>query len=122
MKRWNGALREWPEELNLTTDLIQYARAKNLEPHDEWEAFHDHALANASKYKDWAAAFRTWCRNAVKFQPRSVAGFTGPAPRPAYIPPSQKPEYQDPEPHLTVEERRVNLQKLHQIVNSIGRR
>lgn len=37
------------------------------------EAFTDHHLANGSKFKDWDAAFRTWCRRAVTYQkPRTV--------------------------------------------------
>lgn len=40
---------------------------------NEVEAFIDYHTANGSKFKDFNAAFRTWCRNAVKFQaPKTV--------------------------------------------------
>jgi hypothetical protein len=34
----------------------------------ELEAFTDHHTAKGSTFKDWDAAFRSWCRNAVKWQ------------------------------------------------------
>jgi hypothetical protein len=40
---------------------------------NEVEAFVDYHTANGSVFKDLQAAFRTWCRNAVKFQaPKTV--------------------------------------------------
>jgi predicted transcriptional regulator len=40
---------------------------------NEVEAFVDYHTANGSVFKDHQAAFRTWCRNAVKFQaPKTV--------------------------------------------------
>ena len=60
-------LREWPDDLALTDDLALYAKEKGLDPLDQWEAFHDSALANGRRYADWRAAWRTWCRNAIKF-------------------------------------------------------
>jgi predicted transcriptional regulator len=37
------------------------------------EAFTDFHLAKGSRFKDWDAAFRTWCRNAVTFKgPKTV--------------------------------------------------
>ena len=40
---------------------------------NEIEAFIDYHTANGSTFKDLNAAFRTWCRNAVKFQaPKTV--------------------------------------------------
>jgi hypothetical protein len=39
----------------------------------EAEGFVDHHTAKGSTFKDFNAAFRTWCRNAVKFQaPKTV--------------------------------------------------
>jgi hypothetical protein len=46
------------------------------------EAFVDHHVAKGSTFKDWDAAFRTWCRNAKKWaRPAtgSVSQFTRPA-------------------------------------------
>jgi len=37
------------------------------------EAFTDYHLAKGSRFKDWDAAFRTWCRNAITFKgPKTV--------------------------------------------------
>lgn len=37
------------------------------------EAFTDFHLAKGSRFKDWDAAFRTWCRNAITFKgPKTV--------------------------------------------------
>jgi len=37
------------------------------------EAFVDHHTAKGSRFKDWDAAFRTWCRNAKRWDgPRTV--------------------------------------------------
>lgn len=33
----------------------------------EAEKFRDYALANSKTYADWPAAWRTWCRNAVRW-------------------------------------------------------
>lgn len=45
---------------------------------EEWQQFRDHHLKNGNRMADWPAAWRTWVRNAGKFQPR--AG-------PAHVPP-----------------------------------
>ena len=40
---------------------------------DTLEAFRDYHLAKGSRFKDWDAAFRTWCRNAITFKgPKTV--------------------------------------------------
>jgi predicted transcriptional regulator len=37
------------------------------------DAFTDYHLAKGSRFKDWDAAFRTWCRNAITFKgPKTV--------------------------------------------------
>lgn len=35
-----------------------------------WQHFSDHHRAKASRFADWRAAFRTWCRNDVRFSER----------------------------------------------------
>jgi len=44
----------------------------------EFVQFRDYHLAQASTFADWVAAYRTWCRNALKFgtypEPSTVAG------------------------------------------------
>lgn len=49
----------------------KYGEVLNYE--ETLEAFIDHHLAKGSRFKDWDAAFRNWCRNAKKFaEPRTV--------------------------------------------------
>ena len=53
----------------LDTVLIQYAVAAGVfNPQAELDQFCDHHTAKGSIFKDWSAAWRTWCRNAVKYQ------------------------------------------------------
>ena len=44
-----------------------------LDLDSELEAFIDHHLSKGSSFKDWDAAFRTWCRNALKWRPKGRA-------------------------------------------------
>ena len=69
----SGHLIEWAGEKHPTVD----ADAEFLQ-------FQDFHIAKGSKFKDWDAAFRTWVRNAEKFNtprsgqtPQSVAGHRG---------------------------------------------
>jgi hypothetical protein len=43
-------------------------------------AFHDHHAARGNKYRDWAAAWRTWCRNDEKWRPSQRTNKTPPDP------------------------------------------
>jgi DNA-binding transcriptional regulator YhcF (GntR family) len=57
---------------------------------NEVEAFIDYHTANGSVFKDFQAAFRTWCRNAVKFQaPKMVVH------QQALKPPAESPGRRD---------------------------
>tara|TARA_R100000951_G_scaffold113678_1_gene116184 strand:- start:3620 stop:4321 length:702 start_codon:yes stop_codon:yes gene_type:complete len=54
---------DWkPNQKHLETCLNN-----NLDANDVTEHFRDHHLAKGSTMKDWDAAFRTWLRNAAKF-------------------------------------------------------
>ena len=48
----------------------------------ELEAFTDHHTAKGSTFKDWDAAFRSWCRNAVKWQTPAQRKAETPTPGP----------------------------------------
>ena len=52
-----------PEQLQKLNDKYPKLRLR-----DELEKFADHHKAKGSKFADWDAAFRTWCRNAEKFR------------------------------------------------------
>jgi len=41
---------------------------EGVDPASEFVQFRDHHAARASRFVDWNAAFRTWLRNAAKFQ------------------------------------------------------
>jgi len=63
-------------------DPIAWLRARGVTPapHEEHElpAFADHHVAKGSKFASWAAAWRTWCRNGVRFGTIVTPARTGP--------------------------------------------
>lgn len=50
-------------------DKMMDIRAKfpSVDHEAELDNFIDHHLAKGSAFIDWAAAYRTWCRNCIKF-------------------------------------------------------
>lgn len=59
----------------LADTVVDALRKKHpsLDIGEQIDAFVDFHTAKGSVFKDWSAAFRTWCRNAVKFaEPRTV--------------------------------------------------
>ena len=64
-----------PEGFALSDSLREAMSKKHpsLDLDDQFDAFIDFHTAKGSVFKSWDAAFRTWCRNAVKFaEPRTV--------------------------------------------------
>ena len=60
-----------PSETIIDTFEDKYGSVLTYE--DTLEAFRDYHLAKGSRFKDWDAAFRTWCRNAITFKgPKTV--------------------------------------------------
>jgi hypothetical protein len=58
--------KDWkPNDTFTETFTVKYP---GLDLSSELEAFHDYHLARGSTFKDWDAAFRTWCRNALKWK------------------------------------------------------
>lgn len=55
------------EGFELSADMIVFANEKGIDPIEEFSAFVDYHKAKGSVFKDWQAAWRTWVRNAVKF-------------------------------------------------------
>jgi hypothetical protein len=49
------------------SDELALAKTLGVDPTRELAAFRDHHDARGSRFVDWNAAFRTWLRNAVKF-------------------------------------------------------
>jgi len=55
-----------PEGFPFETDIRWTLKEHpSLSAWDEAEKFKDRALRDGSTYKDWSAAWRTWCRNAT---------------------------------------------------------
>ena len=64
-----------PDPFALEDTFVDALRKKHpsLDIGEQIDAFVDFHTAKGSVFKDWSAAFRTWCRNAVKFaEPRTV--------------------------------------------------
>lgn len=64
-----------PQPLSVGEATLQALQAKypSLDLGEQRDAFADYHTAKGSTFKDWDAAFRTWCRNAVKFaEPKTV--------------------------------------------------
>lgn len=55
------------EGFSLDAEMIAFANERGVDPQEEFDKFRDHHKAKGSVFKDWPAAFRTWVRNAVKF-------------------------------------------------------
>jgi hypothetical protein len=59
-------------------DAIKFAdKYPKLSIEDEVEKFQDYHRAKGSKFVDWDAAFRNWCRNAEKFRAQAQGEKSG---------------------------------------------
>lgn len=61
-----------PAGINLTDIFIKYAESKGITEgrmKDIFEAFTIHHRKKGSKFTDWYAAWQTWARNEIKFNP-----------------------------------------------------
>lgn len=62
-----------PPDFSLTEDLRSFAVSHGLNPDTTLQAFRDYWVAASKGTKlDWAATWRTWCRNEYKRKPNSV--------------------------------------------------
>ena len=70
-----------PNQFSLDEEFRREVVAKfpTLNIDTELESFRDYHISKDSKFKDWNAAFRTWCRNAVKWQSPAQARAQAPA-------------------------------------------
>lgn len=61
-------------EYTLSDEAIETLASKHplIDVRAEVEAFNDHHRAKGSTFKDWDAAFRTWCRNSSKWSKGAV--------------------------------------------------
>lgn len=61
----------WPDGFVLSDEMTAFASRSGLSSVRQFDAFKDYHLQNGSKFLDWAAAWRTWCRRAVEFGAKS---------------------------------------------------
>jgi len=62
------SVRTWPSGLQLTDRMRAFAVGEGVaNPEAEFAAWRDDCAAHKRKYSDWDAAWRTRCRNYVKF-------------------------------------------------------
>jgi len=66
-----------PAEWAPRSDELALAKTLGVDASQELTAFRDHHSAKGTRFVDWNAAFRTWLRNAVKF---NRGGGRAPAP------------------------------------------
>lgn len=66
-----------PAEWAPRSDELELARSLSVDASREAAAFRDHHSAKGSRFVDWNAAFRTWLRNAVKFNRGSSGAARG---------------------------------------------
>lgn len=68
-----------PPDFILTDKMKSYAETKGIDSHrveSVFEHFTNHHTAKGSLFKDWIAAWRTWCINDAKFNSSSQAGLS----------------------------------------------
>lgn len=59
-------------DFEVTNKMRQWAASRGMpNPDSEIEHFIDYHLAHGSTMRDWQAAFRTWLRNAKKWNPKN---------------------------------------------------
>ena len=63
-----------PEQWQPDAKCAAFARDLELDPAQLVGPFVDHHLAKGSLMADWDAAWRTWCRNDVKYAQRRAPG------------------------------------------------
>ncbi len=69
-----------PDSLALTPEMLSWGQSNvpSINPTLETANFLDHHRARGTVFVDWIAAWRTWMRNAVKFQPlKQSVPYTG---------------------------------------------
>lgn len=72
-----GARHRLPEDWKPSSDDLAYAAEKGFNPsriNDMAESFRDHHRNKGTLGLDWAAAWRTWVRNEIKFAPKHGGG------------------------------------------------
>ncbi len=67
-----------PEDADLSDDHLKAAASIGLDraaAETEWPQFKDHHHSRGSTMVDWLAAWRTWCRNSLKFAARKNGAY-----------------------------------------------
>lgn len=56
-----------PDDFTLNETSLRYAKERGVNITNELDGFRNYHEAKGSTFKDWQAAWRTWCDNSVKF-------------------------------------------------------
>jgi len=66
--RVRGRASALPPTFELNEKRTEYAKSKGIvNPAEEFEHFKNHHTAKGSTFKNWDAAWRTWCQNSQRF-------------------------------------------------------
>ena len=71
--------RAWPD-IKLDDEMRGYAALHGVEAEVEYESWRDYHLAKGSKFADWMASWRLWCRNSEKYKNEKRVAITPSAP------------------------------------------
>lgn len=66
-----------PNDFGERPEIYEYARSVGVfDPENEFLQFSDYHAARGNMFLDWLAAWRTWSRNAVKYQAKQMPNVT----------------------------------------------
>lgn len=68
---------KWPAGFALDEEMHGFALALGIDPAPEFEAWRDDCAAHDRRYANWRAAWRSRCRNALRFGGRNAARARG---------------------------------------------
>lgn len=71
LSRTSVRARQLPDTWKPSLQDEQYAQERGLSVKDEFDAFQDYHVGKGTRWTDWSRAWKTWCRNAVKFSKRN---------------------------------------------------
>lgn len=65
-----------PDDFTVTAEMLAWAAERGVQPpaiKSQTERFLDHHRAKGTLFKDWTAAWRTWMRNFIEWNPKTAA-------------------------------------------------
>jgi hypothetical protein len=106
-----------PQDFSVSDQVMELASRNGwINPKLELDAFKDYHLAHGSLMADWEAAFRTWLRNAAKFNKGPKPFIPTQPSQPARSARSEVPHISE---HISEQERRANLQRVQELLRGL---